>query len=380
MEQPNYSFSSKPRAVQTSRKAKGIYRPSNDVGDDEIDNDSARRNQQPVNIMHDRRVFRGSTYSSHNTSKIENLEKIKREKELRRKRLLEKKKQSEQSQYGSREEVPAAPNHQHQDVQTEKYLEELTDKVPEVSEETQTEQFMDRPPEPLFMPMKTGVDRGTQVDSEELFDFDLEVEPILEVLVGKTLEHAMMEVMEEEELAAIRNHQEKFENERNVELAEVQRLEAESKRIFEEKQRRIEQQEAALKREVEICEKVAARAFASDYLQDLHTSVFDKLMDNGTFYDPVEKEVEDEFLPWLMNQVQSETATRNQARILTDLLIENALNLAPINYNNRLIRIQEDKKRIEEEQEQEKQRLAKEQADAEAQDETLDENQLDNTS
>jgi hypothetical protein len=33
------------------------------------------------------------------------------------------------------------------------------------------------------------------------------VEPILEVVVGKTLEQALMEVLEEEELAAIRAHE-----------------------------------------------------------------------------------------------------------------------------------------------------------------------------
>ena len=54
----------------------------------------------------------------------------------------------------------------------------------------------------------------------------MEVEPILEVLVGKTLEQSMMEVMEEEELQNMRAHQEHFEQIRNAELAETQRLEA----------------------------------------------------------------------------------------------------------------------------------------------------------
>lgn len=43
--------------------------------------------------------------------------------------------------------------------------------------------------------------------SLQLFDFDLEVIPILEVLVGKTVEQALLEVMEEEELAALREQQ-----------------------------------------------------------------------------------------------------------------------------------------------------------------------------
>ena len=43
--------------------------------------------------------------------------------------------------------------------------------------------------------------------SGELFDFDAEVEPLLEVLVGKVLEQSLMEVLEEEELAAMKAHQ-----------------------------------------------------------------------------------------------------------------------------------------------------------------------------
>jgi hypothetical protein len=44
------------------------------------------------------------------------------------------------------------------------------------------------------------VDKKTLVEDNELFRFDKEVEPILSVLCGKTLEFARMEVLEEEEL------------------------------------------------------------------------------------------------------------------------------------------------------------------------------------
>lgn len=43
----------------------------------------------------------------------------------------------------------------------------------------------------------------TQIQPGDLFDFDLEVEPILEVLVGKTLHVAMLELMQEEELEVV---------------------------------------------------------------------------------------------------------------------------------------------------------------------------------
>lgn len=69
----------------------------------------------------------------------------------------------------------------------------------------------------------------------KLFDFDLEVKPMLEVLVGKTIEQSLLEVMEEEELANLRASQNAYEELRNVELAEVQRLEEQERRHRQEK-------------------------------------------------------------------------------------------------------------------------------------------------
>lgn len=71
--------------------------------------------------------------------------------------------------------------------------------------------------------------------SQQLFDFDLEVQPILEVLVGKVTEQALIEVMEEEELASLRQRQKIFEEMREAELQEQQRLEEVERRRKHEK-------------------------------------------------------------------------------------------------------------------------------------------------
>ena len=42
------------------------------------------------------------------------------------------------------------PGRAHIDVQTEKYVEQLTDKAPEREEGVATEFYLDRPPVPLF--------------------------------------------------------------------------------------------------------------------------------------------------------------------------------------------------------------------------------------
>ncbi|XP_041873033.1 radial spoke head protein 3 homolog isoform X4 [Corvus kubaryi] len=155
----------------------------------------------------------------------------------------------------------------------------------------------------------------------ELFDFDIEVKPILEVLVGKTVEQALLEVMEEEELAQLWSHQRAFAELRNAELAELQRLEEQDRRIREEKERRRLEHLEKLRKQKETAEKVAARAFAQRYLADLIPSVFNNLHASGFFYDPIERDIETDFLPWLMSEVEETLQSKVLGRMMLDSLI-----------------------------------------------------------
>lgn len=57
---------------------------------------------------------------------------------------------------------------------------------PECEADTQTDAFDERPQTPDFVPKKTGVDVCTQIEiSDKLFDLEKEVQPLLDVLVGK---------------------------------------------------------------------------------------------------------------------------------------------------------------------------------------------------
>jgi radial spoke head protein 3 len=195
----------------------------------------------------------------------------------------------------------------------------------EVDANTQTEAYLDRPPSPLFVPAKSGADAASQVDVAEIFDFDSECAPLLEVLVGKTLQTSMLEVMEEEELAAIRRRQDEFEEERNAELLEVQRLEAEAARKFAEKSRRMAQEKERKRLQAELKEKVAARSFARTYLSEMNATVFSDLERDGAFFDPVKKEVQDVFLPWLFDSVAAQATSVATAHRVADDLIRSAL-------------------------------------------------------
>mmetsp|Transcript_39112 Transcript_39112/g.54319 ORF Transcript_39112/g.54319 Transcript_39112/m.54319 type:complete len:456 (-) Transcript_39112:213-1580(-) len=295
-----YTYATEPRPVANRRKPK--YREPEELDEDEIG---------AANIMFDRRVIRGNTYAAQILPAAppnDNVSHTKRRK--------------------MHQQPPGTPHavegRRHIDVQTDSFLEELTDTVPERDVNTQTDPFMDRPPTPLFIPMKIGVDAETQIEPGDLFDFDFEVEPILEVLVGKTLEQGLMEVMEEEELAAMRAHQEHFEQIRNAELVATQRMEAAEKRKIEEKERRLAQERDRLEREKQVREKVAAQTFARGYLTGLVGNVFDKLFEQGYFYDPVEKEVEESFMPWLQKEVGTCIQKETAARAVVDAVIEEA--------------------------------------------------------
>lgn len=305
-----YTFASQPRAVPQRKK----YRDPLGQQDPE-----AHNAPQYGNIMYDRRIVRGNTYAQHTLpahAQPDPIE-IQRQQENRR-RAIARKRAKEQLRPRSPEPVEGR---KHIDVQTELYLEELSDRVEEADVEIQTDAFLDRPPSPMFVPAKTGKDIATQILDGDLFDFDIEVKPILEVLVGKTVEQSLLEVMEEEELANLRAQQRAFEELRNAEFVEQQRLEEQERRHREEKERRMRQQREVLRKEKETAEKIAARAFAQSYLADLVPTVFGTLSDNGYFYDPVERDIEQGFLPWLMDRVTDRLEKSEQGRMVLDGLL-----------------------------------------------------------
>ena len=96
----------------------------------------------------------------------------------------------------------------------------------------QTDDFQQKPPTPTYVPKKTGIDKVTQIGDYDLFDYEIEVQPILNVLLSKTCEQALLEVEEETELEEIRrfkgecnqrkqNEREDWEQEVKKEIARI---------------------------------------------------------------------------------------------------------------------------------------------------------------
>mmetsp|Transcript_158069 Transcript_158069/g.507080 ORF Transcript_158069/g.507080 Transcript_158069/m.507080 type:complete len:466 (-) Transcript_158069:127-1524(-) len=267
------------------------------------------------NMMHDKRVVRGNTHASMVQSQPDAGE-VRKQREAQRRRLM----RANQTKKRGGTPEPVA-GRKHMDIQTDSYLEELTERTVEFEAETQTDFLLDRPPSPLFMPAKIGVDIETQIEEGELFDFDVECEPVLEVLVGKTLEQSMMEVLEEEELESLRRHQEDFEKRRNAELLEAQRMEAAEKRRSDEMERRMQQQAGQKEQDLAVMRKVVSRSIASAHLSSLKDRALAHLLDAGCFADSVQLAAENKFMPELLKAIEAEVAQAVQDRlILSDIL------------------------------------------------------------
>jgi hypothetical protein len=300
----DYQFSAEPQPV---RAGKAKYREQ-----------SQEEAKSGTNIMFDKRVVRGNTFATmvvpaSNQQEMERQQELERKRKKREQELAKKQAQVVQREVST---PKAVDGRKHEEAQTDNVVEELTDKPQEFEIETQTEFVIDRPPTPLFMPEKTGLDRDTQVEDGELFDFNEEVEPILQVLVGKTMEQSRMEVLEEEEVEAMKRHQREFKQKRNAEMAEVQRLEDEERRKKEESDRRVLQQRARKQELVFAHQKFCSRIFSKRYMRNVKHDTLRFLQDTGAFRDPREVQFNVELLPWLLHTVVGAQMTQTQALAL----------------------------------------------------------------
>lgn len=137
---------------------------------------------------------------------------------------------------------------QAQQMQSANQWEELSDHQNMVDEyDIEPDYYIDRPPDAILIPNPEGEAKTTQIfdGDADLFDYENEVEPILQVLVGKSIEHARIEVIEQYEDLELQKHKRRFLQLKEAELMETQRLEEARGRKNDEIDRRNLQQRTA---------------------------------------------------------------------------------------------------------------------------------------
>ena len=148
--------------------------------------------------------------------------------------------------------------------------------------ENQTDEFIPRPFLP-YIPAKIGLDAGTQVEPEELrellFRFDVEVSPLLEVIVSKTIDQAILEIEREDELLAIFRQTKDYERAAFQEAETVKLLEA---KLMEERlllAKALEEQRVLVEKERQLERKIGAYVCSSQVIAPLLTPLLDSLME-----------------------------------------------------------------------------------------------------
>merc|ERR1740130_1990050 len=178
------------------------------------------------------------------------------------------------------------------------YLVEKVKEVKHVDVQTQTDTFEPRPPTPPYIARKTGIDVATQIEESDIaqgfvFDFDLEVEPILQIIMGKTIEQAQMEVEEEEELKSIQSRREELDVGNH------------------EKRNRV-------RREVVVTDKVSSVQFVAELLRGMDEHVTDWMDTEGYLKTDDRESIEMDFMPWVMHCVEEKLESEASAATMVD--------------------------------------------------------------
>ncbi|CAH1712795.1 unnamed protein product [Aphis gossypii] len=310
-----YSYSSKPRVLHDRQHQRCTVSYSSRKTDAQPD---MCKQMGYTNIMHDKRVVRGSNfskkpfrpkwnpyfgYAKQLSSELGKESSASREAEARR-RAMARKKAIDYQTRALRLHLGAPKltrGRQNVDIQTDVHLEELYDYPVSQTFGAQTEFDLE-----LFSNPGTGTSAGTdastQVDDKDLFDFDTEVTPIAEALIADVFRQAMREVLYEDELEARERQQRTLCMRRKVEEIEKQRLQYEDERL-----NKVIAEHTQMFDEGEKNEKARMSILTSGRVTDLLPKVIEDLNQEGLSTNSTINKLESpEFVSWLTEELQAD--------------------------------------------------------------------------
>lgn len=279
--------------------------------------------------MFEKRVVRGNTYSSYMVAQkeIEAMESAKKRKKRRTRKIQEE-------NYNDPEDLnkyeyngvylPPPSNCFYFEAYTDENVEVETDLPPCFDATTQTEFIIEKKLPDLSMPIYTGIHKETQIyASENLFDFDYEAEPVVQVLVTRCLEESRIEVVEEEELKVLKerqHHLQKIFEKEEKDRRSLEQREREKDRKNKEKnsQRRRRKDEI-----VDTHQHMISRVYSKRFMADTKNAAFEILDNMGMFLDETEKDIKNNFMPWLYEETLNIAKNRVERKKEVDYVINN---------------------------------------------------------
>ena len=227
---------------------------------------------------------------------------------------------------------------------TEKVTTTIMPKPISFDEIIQTDPLPEKPVPKLIWPEKTGVDVETQINDGDLFNFTLEVKPLVSIIVSKTLEDSRREVLEEEELKIIKEQQEKYKNVNDEEKNRILNIENQELEKYEEIKKKKNNKIERLKMTKMFQRKLYSRIKAKQYINRIVSETHNYLNERGIYKSEDAKDFYTELLPDLENIAErqyntSYTNLDNIQKMLKDKYIKETNkehNQSIINEKNRL--------------------------------------------
>lgn len=216
---------------------------------------------------------------------------------------------------------PPIKGRRHETIQTERYLEELSVKPSEYSVECQTDLYLYEIPIAPYVSSKSGIDVGTETDADELYNFDEEVQPILDALVEMTMKQALNEFMHEEEMAELQRDTEQYLAFKELQNSESKRLNAKHSN-----------DNGNHMNDDDINAAKLLQNYLQTHLPEVLSSV-DTEMNNKEIF-----EIDENFQPWLAKEIACEVGQMIDSRESLEKLIKNIVEHRAESYLNQDIK------------------------------------------
>jgi len=192
-------------------------------------------------------------------------------------------------------------------------------KKQKIDQNIQSDIFLERPESPAYIPPKVGCDIGTQIeDNSEIFDFDNEVVPLVEVIISKTLEQALFELNTEYMLLNIQTTSEKLIKDKEDQKSLLYIHQNEFLATNKEKVIKINELKIKKSDENKLSMKIAAYKFVNIMIPTILDQTFDRLLQEGTLIDPIQYEIKSNTLKETIERILKFIEIKNSAYLLID--------------------------------------------------------------
>ena len=215
------------------------------------------------------------------------------------------------------------PERVHQGIDIFKNLIEEEKKIVTVDIGIQSDEieYDENEDETKFLPQKLGKDVGTQILDNDLFDFDRDVQPLLTVVVGKTLEQSLLELEQEEEIENLRAAKLMYSKKKNEDSKRIRNLEDREIQKKYNNDSKKEHRKQIRERRKKTQKELISRTISKVYLRDLLKNSYNDLIHRGQFRDYTSSAVKNKTNEIIMKGSQKlNTAFCNMLNFIKDSL------------------------------------------------------------